>query len=261
MTIGTRQTPTSSFATGARKYRSSQAPTITLLRRQQPRQQSRSEERRVGKECRSRWSLYHYKKERHGRVRDDPRDREEGERRHDRALGPHHAVARRDGARRARDGALGHPPAAADRRRDDLARAHRGQDRAELLGAHGVGAGRIACGGCSDATLERRAARRIHEAGARRLREGALFFSSRRRHTRSLRDWSSDVCSSDLCSAGQVLKPCLTASVDANSELAGANSDTFTAIVCSMCRFPYASASNLFVKAVPSSTTDRKSVV
>src|SRR5271156_7047168 len=26
----------------------------------------------------------------------------------------------------------------------------------------------------------------------------AIFFSSRRRHTRSLRDWSSDVCSSDL---------------------------------------------------------------
>src|SRR5207247_1256724 len=26
-----------------------------------------------------------------------------------------------------------------------------------------------------------------------------LFFSSRRRHTRSTRDWSSDVCSSDLC--------------------------------------------------------------
>src|SRR5699024_12097816 len=25
-----------------------------------------------------------------------------------------------------------------------------------------------------------------------------LFFSSRRRHTRSKRDWSSDVCSSDL---------------------------------------------------------------
>src|SRR5690349_18446062 len=25
----------------------------------------------------------------------------------------------------------------------------------------------------------------------------AFFFSSRRRHTRSLRDWSSDVCSSD----------------------------------------------------------------
>src|SRR5207247_4224818 len=26
----------------------------------------------------------------------------------------------------------------------------------------------------------------------------AFFFSSRRRHTRSTRDWSSDVCSSDL---------------------------------------------------------------
>src|SRR5690349_22990080 len=28
-----------------------------------------------------------------------------------------------------------------------------------------------------------------------------FFFSSRRRHTRSLRDWSSDVCSSDLMNA------------------------------------------------------------
>src|SRR6266496_4529350 len=28
-----------------------------------------------------------------------------------------------------------------------------------------------------------------------------FFFSSRRRHTRSLRDWSSDVCSSDLDNA------------------------------------------------------------
>src|SRR5438034_9751696 len=28
--------------------------------------------------------------------------------------------------------------------------------------------------------------------------EGRLFFSSRRRHTMSLCDWSSDVCSSDL---------------------------------------------------------------
>src|SRR5207249_7455886 len=28
--------------------------------------------------------------------------------------------------------------------------------------------------------------------------DGVFFFSSRRRHTRSKRDWSSDVCSSDL---------------------------------------------------------------
>src|SRR6266496_5857732 len=32
-----------------------------------------------------------------------------------------------------------------------------------------------------------------------------FFFSSRRRHTRSLRDWSSDVCSSDLLAAGGTL--------------------------------------------------------
>src|SRR2546422_5696761 len=30
-----------------------------------------------------------------------------------------------------------------------------------------------------------------------------FFFSSRRRHTRCSRDWSSDVCSSDLSSLGQ----------------------------------------------------------
>src|SRR5438105_6490948 len=30
------------------------------------------------------------------------------------------------------------------------------------------------------------------------LRRFCFFFSSRRRHTRSTRDWSSDVCSSDL---------------------------------------------------------------
>src|SRR5690349_25123234 len=35
-----------------------------------------------------------------------------------------------------------------------------------------------------------------------------FFFSSRRRHTRSLRDWSSDVCSSDLqLESGHVAPP------------------------------------------------------
>src|SRR5690349_22975609 len=33
-----------------------------------------------------------------------------------------------------------------------------------------------------------------------------FFFSSRRRHTRSLRDWSSDVCSSDLELSGGMRK-------------------------------------------------------
>src|SRR5438105_10305912 len=36
-----------------------------------------------------------------------------------------------------------------------------------------------------------------------------FFFSSRRRHTRSTRDWSSDVCSSDLA-AGSPFRECGT---------------------------------------------------
>src|SRR5699024_11512019 len=42
----------------------------------------------------------------------------------------------------------------------------------------------------------------------------ACFFSSRRRHTRSKRDWSSDVCSSDLYgrSAGDGQHWCSTVS-------------------------------------------------
>src|SRR5439155_17111673 len=34
-----------------------------------------------------------------------------------------------------------------------------------------------------------------------RLKQKSFFFSSRRRHTIWPRDWSSDVCSSDLCSS------------------------------------------------------------
>src|SRR5699024_11922189 len=34
-----------------------------------------------------------------------------------------------------------------------------------------------------------------------------FFFSSRRRHTRSKRDWSSDVCSSDLRSSSSPVVP------------------------------------------------------
>src|SRR3712207_7308361 len=38
-----------------------------------------------------------------------------------------------------------------------------------------------------------------NESDRDRMRQsGSLFFSSRRRHTRYWRDWSSDVCSSDL---------------------------------------------------------------
>ena len=52
-----------------------------------------------------------------------------------RALRADHAVARPDGRRRARDGAAGDEPAAADRRRHDVAPAHCGADRAGVLAA------------------------------------------------------------------------------------------------------------------------------
>src|SRR5437868_10518502 len=39
-----------------------------------------------------------------------------------------------------------------------------------------------------------------------------FFFSSRRRHTRSKRDWSSDVCSSDLWKVPPTTAPCPTCS-------------------------------------------------
>src|SRR5437870_10751018 len=42
------------------------------------------------------------------------------------------------------------------------------------------------------------ARRRLRRVGLRRRSAGVFFFSSRRRHTRWPRDWSSDVCSSDL---------------------------------------------------------------
>ena len=64
--------------------------------------------------------------------------------------------------------------AAADRRRDDLARAHRGEDRAELLRPGGLRARRLAqrVGVCTSLLVDR-TARGLRRRGARRLREGA----------------------------------------------------------------------------------------
>src|SRR3989449_5294770 len=55
----------------------------------------------------------------------------------------------------------------------------------------------------------------------------SLFFSSRRRHTRCSRDWSSDVCSSDLRQGGEkrtVTVRLARAPSEADSEVAAANS-------------------------------------
>src|SRR5699024_12087928 len=64
-----------------------------------------------------------------------------------------------------------------------------------------------------------------------------VFFSSRRRHTRSKRDWSSDVCSSDLDNAareantdGVVTAEEAAAVETANQELAAAKAAAKEAI-------------------------------
>src|SRR5699024_11219638 len=45
-------------------------------------------------------------------------------------------------------------------------------------------------------------------------RSPLFFFSSRRRHTRSKRDWSSDVCSSDLVAVTAVAVFCVKGEID-----------------------------------------------
>ena len=69
---------------------------------------------------------------RDGAGREDPRHGGRRGARRRRALGPDHAVARRDGRRRDRDGAARARPAAPDRRRDDVAAAHGREDRARV---------------------------------------------------------------------------------------------------------------------------------
>src|SRR5476651_1321213 len=51
-----------------------------------------------------------------------------------------------------------------------------------------------------------------------------FFFSSRRRHTRYWRDWSSDVCSSDLAAAGASNSPAAGAAAAATAAAGAANS-------------------------------------
>ena len=81
---------------------------------------------------------------RDGAGRQGARHGEGGRRRRRRAVGLDHAVARPDGRRRARDGAARPRAAAADRRRDDVAAAHRREDRARVLAAGRARARRVA---------------------------------------------------------------------------------------------------------------------
>ena len=68
---------------------------------------------------------------------------------------------------------LGFKHPAPDRRGHDLAHAHGGEDRAALLGPHGLGAGRLARGGRGHEPLERGEPRPLREPGAPGLPEGA----------------------------------------------------------------------------------------
>ena len=93
--------------------------------------------------------------------RPDPRHGARGGLRRRRPLRADHAVARRDGARREGDGAPRPRAAAADRRRDDVAAAHGGADRARVRAADGARARRVA---------RRRRRRRPARPGAPRAR-------------------------------------------------------------------------------------------
>ena len=79
--------------------------------------------------------LPRHRPRRDGAVDQDPRDGARGEGRPHRPVRPDHALARGDARGRHGDGARGHDAAAADRRRDDVARPHRGQARAGVLRA------------------------------------------------------------------------------------------------------------------------------
>ena len=114
-------------------------------------------------------------------MREDPRARQGGEGRPDRPERPDHAVARRDGARGARDGAPGLQAAAAHRRRDDQPRAHRGQDRAALQRAGRARARRQPRGAGDDQPAQRRGQAGVRRAAPRRVRDAAQDARARRK--------------------------------------------------------------------------------
>ena len=97
---------------------------------------------------------------RDGAGAEDPRHRPRGRCRRDRPVGPDHAEPRRDGERRVRDAAPGLHAPAADRRRDHVARPHRGQGRPEVRRPGGLGQGRLALRAGHRRPARRDAARR-----------------------------------------------------------------------------------------------------
>ena len=107
---------------------------------------------------------------RDGSLRKDPRARPRREGRPHRPQRPHHALARRDGARGPRDGAAGLQAAAAHRRRHHQPRPHRRQDRAALQPARGPRPRRQPRRARHHQPVERRRQGRLRRAASRRLR-------------------------------------------------------------------------------------------
>ena len=109
-----------------------------------------------------------------GARAEDPRhgDRDRGRRR--RAVRADHAVAGRDGQRRLRDAAPRLRDPAADRRRHDLAGAHRGQGRRQVRRRRRVGQGRLALGADPGRAAQRRPA-----SEAARRHQGRLRLAAR----------------------------------------------------------------------------------
>ena len=109
----------------------------------------------------------------HGAGPEDPRHRQGGRRRPDRALGADHPVPGRDGQLRDRDAARRARPAAADRRRHHVPCPHRGQGRPEVRRPGGVGQGRLPVRAHRRSAARRRAAQGPARGPAHRLRRPA----------------------------------------------------------------------------------------
>ena len=117
--------------------------------------------------------LRDHRSRRHDAGLEDPRGRARAEGRRDRPFRPHHALARRDGACRGRDGARGLRHPAADRRRDDEPRPHRGEDPSALRArADGPCQRREPRGRRRLVAAVARDARRDDRGGARRIPQG-----------------------------------------------------------------------------------------
>src|SRR2546422_1764461 len=95
----------------------------------------------------------------------------------------------------------------------------------------------------------------------------SFFFSSRRRHTRCSRDWSSDVCSSDLGLSYQWYKGSSAMGSQTTSSLtlnnvSAADAGTYSVVVSGVCGNPITNSAsltlnqNVAVSSAPVSVTN-----